>query len=276
MAWTKLDDQFFFHPKIVMAGKDPRDLYVASLTYSGGQLTDGFIPLGALKLLGAMALVDDVAACANRLVECGLWEEADDGYVIHDYHDYNPSSAKVKEMREARAEAGRRGGMASASSKTQANGQANEKQKSTPSPSPIATATACAGDEPESEPLCCLASPLAELYRLIERSGTLLNSNTSEVWQTLAEDYGAELVMDCYREAIDQGKAQPPPSYVKAIAARCKEQGVQPGQWKKPRDAPTRPRDRPTPPERLINPLDMTAEEIRANNSRQRRQPTST
>ena len=40
MSWVKIDDQFFMHPKVIAAGRDARDLYLAALTYTAGQLTD--------------------------------------------------------------------------------------------------------------------------------------------------------------------------------------------------------------------------------------------
>jgi hypothetical protein len=136
MAWVKIDDQFFMHPKVIAAGRDARDLYLAALTYTAGQLTDGFVPAGALPLIAAMAGVPDAADLAARLVDVRLWEPTAGGYNIHDYHEYNPSAEQVRATREARAEAGRRGGLAAAASKAEANDQANGEQNSTPSPSP--------------------------------------------------------------------------------------------------------------------------------------------
>ena len=41
MPWVKLDDQFFSHPKVLRAGRDARDLYLASLTFCARNKTDG-------------------------------------------------------------------------------------------------------------------------------------------------------------------------------------------------------------------------------------------
>jgi len=136
MAWVKLDDQFPHHPKILRAGPLASWLYVASVCYAAEYLTDGFIPEGALHILAA---VPNPEALAATLVDVGLWQRAAGGYVIHDYHDYNPSREDVLATREARAEAGSRGGVAKAkqnAGKLPANNQANEQQNPAPSPSP--------------------------------------------------------------------------------------------------------------------------------------------
>lgn len=117
MPWVKLDDQFFTHPKVQRAGRDARDLYLAGLTYCARQLTDGEIPVEAMRLLAAMAEIDDWQTAARRLLEAGLWESCDGGYVVHDYLEYNPSRACVEQTRSARAEAGSRGGQASAAAR---------------------------------------------------------------------------------------------------------------------------------------------------------------
>jgi len=158
MPWTKIDDQYFFNPKVLAAGRDARDVHLASMVYSSGQLTDGFIPTNAVPLVGAMAMVANVQECAAKLVDVGLWECVEGGYLVHDYLKYNPPSEQVRATREARAEAGRRGGLASAESRReadaetsdeangQANAQANAEQNPTPSPSPSPSHTPENGD----------------------------------------------------------------------------------------------------------------------------------
>lgn len=115
MAWLKLDDQFFRNPKVIDAGRDARDLYLAGLCYCGAGLTDGRIPNGALRMLGAEADIDDVREAADALVRVGLWERRDDGYTVHDYLEYNPSKERVIATRAVRSEAGSRGGKQRAS-----------------------------------------------------------------------------------------------------------------------------------------------------------------
>ncbi len=97
MSWVKIDDQFVDHPKVVAAGPLAAWLYVCGLTYCGRYLTDGWIPRGQVHRL---ADVEDTQALADRLVSVGLWEEVDDGYLVHDYLIYNPTAQKVKAARD--------------------------------------------------------------------------------------------------------------------------------------------------------------------------------
>ncbi len=109
MAWVKLDDGFFRHPKVVGAGRDARVLYLAGLCYCGANLTDGSILDGALRVLAAEAEIKNPKAAAERLVEVGLWEQVGGGYRVHDYLDHNRSSDNVRSERDAAADRMRRG-----------------------------------------------------------------------------------------------------------------------------------------------------------------------
>lgn len=109
MAWVKLDDGFFRHHKAVQAGRDARDLALASWCFSSASLSDGFIPEAALRQLAADAGVGQPKKLAERLVDVGLWEHTQGGYRIHDYLDFNPSRERVLATRQARADAASKG-----------------------------------------------------------------------------------------------------------------------------------------------------------------------
>jgi hypothetical protein len=143
--WSKFDDQFYLNPKSAMMDRDEQDLYFASVIYCNGQLTDGFIPAGVLVMLCIWAKIPIEAnpqasaqAIASRLLEHGFWEEAEGGYMIHDFLDWNISRDEALALKDARSEAGRRGGKASVAKRqalAQASAQAKSKQNLTPSPS---------------------------------------------------------------------------------------------------------------------------------------------
>ena len=211
MSWVKLDDQFLNNPKVVRAGKDGRLLYLASLLYCGGQLTDGNIPREALNLLAGMADIDNGKACGKRLLEVGLWEETPEGYCIHDYLKYNPTREEALALREARAEAGSRGGLASVASKAQAKAQAiasaNGKQNSTPSPSP--------SPSPSSPtPFNYVAANAAEAASA-EVSAKPEVREDQRIWASLRDATGSEPQTDLGRGSWNKGikslrKAVPP------------------------------------------------------------------
>ena len=101
MSWVKLDTLTIGHPKVMQAGYRGWCMYVAGLCYSGTHLTDGFIPHQAVPTI-ALDLPHPKAV-ARLLVDVGLWEEAEGGYVIHDYLDYQRSREQVKRERSLNA-----------------------------------------------------------------------------------------------------------------------------------------------------------------------------
>jgi general stress protein YciG len=128
MTWVKLDESFAKHPKVLAAGPLGMAMQVAALCYCNTYLTDGFVPRSAasglldLSGLGMNMWSGELVGggedaewelVAADLIEAGLWEEVKGGFVIHDYHDYQPTKAEVLELREKRSEAGRKGGQAS-------------------------------------------------------------------------------------------------------------------------------------------------------------------
>jgi hypothetical protein len=57
------------------------------------------------------------ASLPASLVAAGIWETADDGYLIHDYLHYQPSKADVQERRTADRERKKADGIQSGSSR---------------------------------------------------------------------------------------------------------------------------------------------------------------
>jgi hypothetical protein len=99
MSWVKVDDQMPRHPKFLGLGKDRlpcQGVWLDGMCYASGYLTDGYIPAAALER--------GTERYAERLVRAGLWDRAEGGYRIHDYHDYQPTRAAVTESRKKNAE----------------------------------------------------------------------------------------------------------------------------------------------------------------------------
>jgi hypothetical protein len=99
MTWAKVDDRFPRHPKAMQAGPMACWLYVCGLCYANEHLTDGYIADTAVSSLAPSLPRPRVHARA--LVEAGLWEAAEGGFRIHDYHVFNPTAARIKAEREA-------------------------------------------------------------------------------------------------------------------------------------------------------------------------------
>lgn len=94
MTWFKVDDGFWSHPKTFGLSHEAVALWVRSGSYSGNHLTDGVIERHVLPLL------QGTPEHASELVDAGLWLETADGWIFHDWHQYQPSKAKVQAERE--------------------------------------------------------------------------------------------------------------------------------------------------------------------------------
>lgn len=147
MTWAKLDDQFPVNVKVSALKDNEFRLHVTAICHCSAQLTDGFVAKHVPGVLPNVPRTRALKRAINKLVEIGLWEEVDDGWVIHDYLDWNPSAAQAKAKKAARAAAGRRGGQAKRRHGGEQNGSncfgdasaeldTSDKQNGTPSPSP--------------------------------------------------------------------------------------------------------------------------------------------
>lgn len=92
MSWVRLDDGFMEHAKVI--GLPPRDIVVhlRALCYAARR-RDPHITPAALPLLVA------TPAIAQRLTGAGLWDRNSDGWVIHDWDDYQPASNADRQRR---------------------------------------------------------------------------------------------------------------------------------------------------------------------------------
>jgi hypothetical protein len=96
VSWVRVDDGFDEHPKIDALGDAAFRLHVAALCYCARTLSDGHVPAAKAGRLTATARPKVIA----ELVAAGVWEAVTDGYVIHDYLDYQLSREKVLNERE--------------------------------------------------------------------------------------------------------------------------------------------------------------------------------
>lgn len=98
MAWFKVDDHLYSHPKWLALPKGARALWVTAGSWCSGQLLDGFIPPGVLPMLGGTRRE------ATELVNAGLWQAESDGWRFNDWQDYQPTRRAVMEKRAKDAE----------------------------------------------------------------------------------------------------------------------------------------------------------------------------
>lgn len=110
MPWVRFDDNYPTSRKVGGLSDAAFRLHTEAIFWCARELTDGRIAGDELKQVSGIARPDRHVA---ELVRRGLWAETDDGWEIHDYLKYQPSRAKVLADRDAKAAAGRKGGIAS-------------------------------------------------------------------------------------------------------------------------------------------------------------------
>ena len=103
--WIKVDDSFVSHPKVLRGAEMLGDFgfgrligaWLVGQSYACKHQTDGLLPKRIVQRFDD----PDITALLTALLTCGLWEACDDGYRIHDFHDYNPKAERVKAARKA-------------------------------------------------------------------------------------------------------------------------------------------------------------------------------
>lgn len=94
MPWFKVDDTLATHAKVVRAGNSAMGLWVRAGSWSASQLTDGYVPNDMIGVLGGKS------TDARRLVEVGLWVNAEGGYRFHQWTDRQPTRAETEKKRD--------------------------------------------------------------------------------------------------------------------------------------------------------------------------------
>lgn len=97
-----MDDRFFSHPKTLKCSKDAKLLFLCGLTYCAANMTDGFIPDAASRVL--IATIEAEESSIEELISVRYWLKTNGGYQVKDYLEYNPSKAQREEERRKTAE----------------------------------------------------------------------------------------------------------------------------------------------------------------------------
>lgn len=114
MPWVRFDDQFPINRKVGALPDTAFRLHVEAVCWCARNLTDGVVSTTDLPQVTRMG---KPTRLVTHLVDRGLWHEAGhqcdsphcpppgpDGWVIHDYLEYQPSRAKVERERKAKAD----------------------------------------------------------------------------------------------------------------------------------------------------------------------------
>ncbi|WP_294978438.1 hypothetical protein [uncultured Microbacterium sp.] len=105
MPWFRVDDQLHAHPKPNRAGLAAMGLWTLAGSHCMSYLTDGVVERWWVESKPRGVKL------AARLVAAGLWHEHPDGWVFHDWEEFQPTreqilaerGAAVERMRKVRA-----------------------------------------------------------------------------------------------------------------------------------------------------------------------------
>jgi hypothetical protein len=125
MAWARISDDFHDHAKVAeltvdLEGLAALGLWTLALSWvRADRRRAGIVPVGIAMRLSA----GNGKQLASRLVDAQLWDEVPGGWRFHDFDQvYTP-----EDLAQKRAEAGRRGGVASGQTRrAKAEGSKNE------------------------------------------------------------------------------------------------------------------------------------------------------
>ena len=105
MPWTvNFDEQMPWHPKVARLSDPAFRLYVHAVCWASRAKTDGVVPSADLQHVApGLRRRESLAA---ELVSAGLFEETGYGWMVHDYLDWNPSSAVRRALDQQKQESG--------------------------------------------------------------------------------------------------------------------------------------------------------------------------
>ena len=220
MAWARIDDNFFSHPKVRKAGKDAVILYMAALCHSNAYMTEGFIADDVLDLIGIQAFQNEPKSSANKLVECGLFIRVEGGYQIHDFLEYNYSRQQINDIKAKRAQAGRQGGRPTKQNESKT--KANEKQNESHTHTHINTHTNTDINPTNQSSSIAEKGDDDDLYKAFETIAAVTPEVRKAIDQA-ADSYGAAWVRDAIAEGVVHGAKSF--AYVNRILASWKANG---------------------------------------------------
>jgi hypothetical protein len=108
MAWVRFDPGFTRHKKRLKAGPIANWLWVASTDYCVEHLTDGILPREVVPTLIPGIPARQLRDAISTLLDQRSWEDHPDGYLVHDFLDYQESSSEVRRQRAAGRERAKR------------------------------------------------------------------------------------------------------------------------------------------------------------------------
>lgn len=97
MAWFKVDDRLWSHPKWLNLSLEAKALWVSAGAYCAEHESDGFI---SRQTLAIVLPNSRQTRAATALVKVGLWEQVEGGFRFRNWSEYQPTKAQQQAKRE--------------------------------------------------------------------------------------------------------------------------------------------------------------------------------
>ncbi|MFC6286814.1 hypothetical protein ACFP3Q_11425 [Nocardioides sp. GCM10027113] len=97
MTWVRISDDWFEDDRIEQLGGDVVAVHLSALAYVSRRLSDGQLPRRATRHLYPVA---DLDGAISTLLEAGLWQGTEAGYLIVPWADHVLPADEVQKMRE--------------------------------------------------------------------------------------------------------------------------------------------------------------------------------
>lgn len=177
MSYAKFDDRCDEHPKIAALSDRDFRAWFQMVLYSARNLTDGFIPTGIARQRWPRNIPTLMAA---RVVE-----PSPDGFVVHDYLEWNDSREAILKRRERAA----RGGVARQARSSALSSAPSRQQALLETADKLSTASTTTTASKNSTPKSLAASPLAngkQAERIALKDAIVASVGWDPSWMTKA------------------------------------------------------------------------------------------
>lgn len=112
VPWVKIDAGIQSHPKVQKVGPWGELLHIRAICHSRLHLTDGLVTNATVTVLTIDFPPDIQQHVTANLLDAKLWEQHTNGFIIHDYSEWNQTKKEIEKLSVKRKRAGRLGGIA--------------------------------------------------------------------------------------------------------------------------------------------------------------------
>lgn len=215
MAWFKVDDHLWSHPKFAALTDSAQALWLRAGSYSAEKLTDGVLDERII-----LTLLRGKPKVIEELISAGMWRRVDGGVEFHDWAKYQPSAESVRRDRDQARER-----MANVRANKGANVRANTPRSSdnpVPGPVPLTDVTNLPGSSTELNAPAIDDDPIEAVIR--ERRITNLDRIRRAFGDLIDPDWTSGEVLDLAAAVLDRSTefVNSPEAYIEKAMSKSR------------------------------------------------------